>query len=724
MADSWTTPATLAALCTGLLLFGPPSRSKPGRSKTKSSSPSASSSPRPPARAKTNKTAKPPRAKPKVGAPPKVSKTKYTRAKTSKPTRARPKAKPPRASTSKAVQARLARYTAREGQANRKTRKKLKKMRKQLDKSHARYQVAYTRAMDRPVPELTGLALPAQPLARAAQQNKRARAKLGGRNLMVRNLARTTAKPRRKASESKRALPGGLGAPVGSAASGPSGGAGLGSDFADVCSPNADAFAWSGQVGAIRNQGSCGSCWAFAAVSTLEASSAIINGPQSDLSEQHALTCSTGGTCWGGWYTPVFEWLDGGQDGIETEQSVPYQGRDGSCGGGGSTPYAVEAWGYVDPVNTQPSVSAIKTAMCQYGAVTSAVTATSNFIAYSGGVFDERSNSAINHAVTLIGWDDSKGAWLVRNSWGTNWGEDGYGWVEYGSNSIGAYAAWAMVEEDANASNNNNAGPVVQNFDERNVRVVNDSGQDLELHVQWYANRGGWTWLPGAPGSNTAADYELPAGASLNLEDPTHKPFMLQGSTMRLWADSSSGDSTHWDYWKDHDLELVAAPYESQEIDVFELRLLPEGADSAGGGPAPKSRDDLWDAAYDLFTKGDYAASKAEFIAFKAQYPGDASVPYALYFMGVAEHELGNYWDGLLYFAEFADLHWDHDWISYVYYWAGSAYVGLGECGYATQLFEAVIYGDLNAPQDWVTSSQATIDWLAKDQGQICTSWN
>jgi hypothetical protein len=59
-----------------------------------------------------------------------------------------------------------------------------------------------------------------------------------------------------------------------------------------------------------------------------------------------------------------------------------------------------------------------------------------------------------------------------------------------------------------------------------------------------------------------------------------------------------------------------------------------------------------------------------------------------------------------------------------VYYWAGSAYVGLGECGYATQLFEVVMYGDLGAPQAWITAADETIKWLAKDKGQVCLSWN
>jgi TolA-binding protein len=282
-----------------------------------------------------------------------------------------------------------------------------------------------------------------------------------------------------------------------------------------------------------------------------------------------------------------------------------------------------------------------------------------------------------------------------------------------------------MVEEDAGASNNSNNSPVIKAFSERNLRVTNDTGQGVEVHVQWQTKRDGkWTWLPGSPGSSKAASYALASGASLNLDDPTHQPFMLQGRTVRLWAKSTSGKSQSWDAWKQTDLELAATSYEAPEMDVFELRLLPDGTDSAGGGPSPKSRDELWNDAYELFEAGDYEAAKAQFAAFKTLHPNDASVPYALYFMGVAEHELGNYWDALLYFAEFADNHWDHDWIAYVYYWAGSAYVGLGECGYATQLFEVVVYGDLGAPKAWIDAANATIAWLAQDKGKICSSWD
>jgi hypothetical protein len=721
MSMYWISPVALSALCMGLL-FAPPARA-PGKAPVDTQ---ADSKAEPPARAIPPEGTVVKRAAPKVGTPPPVSKTKYTRAATKEPTRVRPAAKIKKAPSTQQVKARAATYAKREKDAPRKVRKGLKALRKVLAKKNYSFEVAYTGAMDRPVAELTGLSLPAQPLANAAKQNNIARAKLKGRNLMVRSADRAADKPRAIARAGKRPLPGGLGAPVGSSGSSDGSlGAGLGDNFADVCSPSADAFAWSDSLAPIRNQGSCGSCWAFAAVSSIETSNTLINGGQSDLAEQHALSCSGAGSCYGGWYTTVYDWLGGGQDGLQTEQSVPYEGRDNSCSASGGTPYEIATWGYVDAVNIQPSVDDIKASMCKYGSITAAVAATPAFIAYGGGVFDERSSSQINHAVTLVGWDDSKGAWLLRNSWGTNWGEDGYMWIEYGSNSVGAYSAWTMVEEDADASNNSNNGPVIQSFSERNFRVTNDSGQNVELSVQWYTERDGkMTWLPGAPGTTKIATYALASGQSLNLDDPTHKPFMLQAEKVRVWAKSTSGKATTWNTWQTNDLALAADDYESTEMDVFELSLLPGGADSAGGGgPAPQSHDELWNSAYNLFQSGDYDNAITEFIAFKAQYPNDKNIPYALYFMGVGEHERGNYWDALFYFAEFAENYWTHDWTPYVYYWAASAYVGLGECGYATQLFEVVIYGDLGAPQGWMDAAQATIDWLAADKGGVCISW-
>lgn len=728
MSTPWTSPVALTALCMGLL-FAPPARNAPAKaadSEGESQTPARKISP--------TEGSKVERAKPKAGAPPAISTTQYKRASTStvkraEVTRPAPAARP---ISSRSASARTSDYNKRESAAPRKAKKDLKRLRSDIAVNNYKFEVSYTEAMDKPLAELVGLSLPASPLAEAPKQNTRARTALQGRNLMVRTVSSAaTSKPRSVARANKSELPPGLGSPVGASGS-DSGGtpAGLGNTgFADLCSPSANAFTWGQHLTPIRNQGACGSCWAFAAVSTLEASNAIINGAKPDLAEQHAMTCSNGGNCSGGWYTPIFDWLGGGKDGLQTELQMPYTGINGTCKASGKTPYEVQTWGWVDAYSSQPSVADMKAAMCKYGPLTAAVAATPAFIAYSGGTFDERSNTTINHAVTLVGWDDSRNAWLLRNSWGTNWGEDGYMWIDYKSNSVGAYSTWAMVKDTAGAKNDTNNGPIAKTFSERNFRLTNETGQSLEVQVQWYTNRDGkWQWLPGDPSSKSSktATYMLGQGQSLNLDDPTHKPFMLQAKKLRVWAKSTSGKATVWETWKTKDLELAGQDYKATEMDVFELRLLPGGADSAGGAPTPdqtKDKDALFADAYGNFQAGKYADSVAGFAAFKAQYPSDSNVPYALYFMGVAEHERGEYWNSLLYFAEFADSYWTHDWIPYVYYWAGSAYIGLGECGYATQLFEVVIYGDLGTPKAWIDAARSTITWLSKDKGQVCSNW-
>lgn len=701
--------AALTAVCLGLLFAPPPRAEPPTRAPVEEGKPAA----------------KPKRAPPKVGKPPAV-KRKATPAKSEakraslsrpKPTRATTKTKPARAV-----------YEKREKAAPKRVQTDLAAMRKEIAKHDRKFEVAYTEAMDKPITELVGLSLPGDPMIGAAKQNDIARAAIGGRDLMVRTASRALVQPKRVARASKRAAPSGLGAPVGSGGQGSSDmPSALGNaDFADMCSPSTDAFAWDQYLTPIRNQGACGSCWVFAAVGALEASNAIINGGATDMAEQHALDCSGGGSCGGGWYTPIFEWLSGGKDGLQLEDAVPYKSSEQSCKAKGKTPYEVEAWGWVDEQDIEPSVDEMKAAMCKYGPLTAAVAATPAFIAYGGGVFDEDSNTGVNHAITLVGWDDSRKAWLLRNSWGTNWGEGGYMWIEYGSNSVGSYAAWAMVEQDANAKgNDNNAPPKPKVFDERNLKIVNETTQDLEISVQFFTERDGKDkWLPGTPGKSTkVTKYKIKKGASLNLDDKTHKPFMLQAQKVRVWAKSTSGKSAKWEAWKGKDLALAAAPYEALEIGVFELRLLPGGTDSAGGGIKAKTKDEVFDDAYKQFQAGKYAESKAAFATFRSQYPGDKQDRYALYFMGVADHELGNYWDSLQYFSEFADVYSNDDWLGYVYYWAGSAYVGLGECGYATQLFEVVAYGEVGAPKEWIDSAKATIDWLSADDGTTCSSW-
>ncbi|MCT7997195.1 C1 family peptidase [Laspinema olomoucense] len=232
-----------------------------------------------------------------------------------------------------------------------------------------------------------------------------------------------------------------------------------------VCSRNARTFDWReySKVTPVRDQGSCGSCWAFAAMAAFESSALFHNdinyeqvGTMADGSEQQILSCSGAGSCNGGWYYPVFEFLR--KDGTVLEQSFRYQGLDLTCPAlTNALKFQAETWGFVRDDIEVPPVEDIKAALCEHGTLAVAVNATELFQWYTGGVFNEFNQQGVNHAVTLVGWDDDKGAWLMKNSWGSGWGDLGYMWIAYGSNNIGYLAAWVdarkFIEDDENQPN-------------------------------------------------------------------------------------------------------------------------------------------------------------------------------------------------------------------------------------------------------------------------------
>lgn len=201
-------------------------------------------------------------------------------------------------------------------------------------------------------------------------------------------------------------------------------------------------------VTGIRDQRDCGSCWAFGAIGTMESLLLIKDSISTDLSEQHLVSCNTyGWGCNGGWW-PHDMLVN---PGAVLEVDFPYVASDVPCGGPYTYPYQLTGWAYVDGDNQVPSVDKIKAAIHAYGPVCAAVYVGSFFQSYTGDVFDKNESpnggicgceppSKVNHAIILIGWDDSKQAWLLRNSWGTGWGEDGYMWIKYGTSQVG-YAA-------------------------------------------------------------------------------------------------------------------------------------------------------------------------------------------------------------------------------------------------------------------------------------------
>ncbi len=218
------------------------------------------------------------------------------------------------------------------------------------------------------------------------------------------------------------------------------------------------AFNWrdASQMTTVQYQGICGSCWAFTSAAVYEGNYKMKNGKVLDISEQFVLDCATdrngkdAGSCDGGWYGGVFDYLM--TKGAQLEKDKPYQGKQGFCGTAGNSNYKVVKWGYIRRDAGIPSVKEMKEALAKYGAIAACVKVTPAFQAYKSGVFDEHASVSapndVNHAITIVGWDDSKQAYLVKNSWGPGWGEKGYVWVEYGCNNIGYGATWAVVASE------------------------------------------------------------------------------------------------------------------------------------------------------------------------------------------------------------------------------------------------------------------------------------
>jgi hypothetical protein len=198
----------------------------------------------------------------------------------------------------------------------------------------------------------------------------------------------------------------------------------------------------------VKNQGGCGSCWAFGTVAPLECNILIKDHIEVDLSEQWLVSCNTNGWgCNGGWWAhDYFQWkMDRcNGTGAVLEKEFPYKATDLPCDGPYHHSYMIDSWRFIGFPQGVPSTEAIKQAIMTYGPVSVACAVTEAFGAYSGGVFNEDDPHAqINHAVALVGWDDNEGTngvWYLRNSWGAGWGEEGYMRIEYGVCKVG-YAA-------------------------------------------------------------------------------------------------------------------------------------------------------------------------------------------------------------------------------------------------------------------------------------------
>ncbi|UCH96971.1 MAG: hypothetical protein JSV88_09010, partial [Candidatus Aminicenantes bacterium] len=143
--------------------------------------------------------------------------------------------------------------------------------------------------------------------------------------------------------------------------------------------------------------------------------------------------------CNGGWW--CYEDM---YDGIPLESCYPYTATDGPCDHNCTLYFPVDSWYYVGNSSSVPSVSALKQAIYDHGPLSVAVYVNLAFQYYTSGIFNSCSNYSPNHAVVLVGWDDGGGYWIMKNSWGTGWGENGYMRITYGCSNIGYAASYAL----------------------------------------------------------------------------------------------------------------------------------------------------------------------------------------------------------------------------------------------------------------------------------------
>ena len=194
----------------------------------------------------------------------------------------------------------------------------------------------------------------------------------------------------------------------------------------------------------VKDQGSCGSCWAFGTVAPLESAIRRTDGATRDISEQYLVSCnSEGWGCNGGWWAHDYHLSKkpAGQPeaGSVYEANFPYTATKSPCNPPYTSREKITGWAYIAG-HSIPSVAAVKQAIYDHGPVAVVVCVNNDFQRYSSGIFTGASCTDRNHGVVLVGWNDADQYWVLRNSWGTNWGENGYMRIRYGVSQVG-YAA-------------------------------------------------------------------------------------------------------------------------------------------------------------------------------------------------------------------------------------------------------------------------------------------
>lgn len=203
--------------------------------------------------------------------------------------------------------------------------------------------------------------------------------------------------------------------------------------------PDSKDWVSEGAVTPVKNQGSCGSCWAFSTTGSLEGANKLQSGGDgilASLSEQELVDCSKSAGnmgCNGGLMDNAFKWIK--SNGLCLESAYPYTGQDGTC-------KKSRCQAKISTIKSWTDVSSeedLATAVGNEGPVSIAVDANAKWQLYTGGVMSSMfcPKNSLDHGVLAVGYDQSAKYWKIKNSWGTTWGEAGYVRLVLGENACG-----------------------------------------------------------------------------------------------------------------------------------------------------------------------------------------------------------------------------------------------------------------------------------------------